>query len=437
LIDADAGPRLAVDDEAPSLEEVARRKARVDRLEAALAPEVIGLLEAREEVREDGRPLVAPAARGTERRGGERGLGREPATVLIHVQADAQADGALRRLGEHSRDLPPVDENVVGPLDPRFEPGRGFHGLGGGNPADEGELGDRPVAGRLQEHGDEDGGAGRSGPAAPEAPPTTGLLVAEPHRALTEAPLEETLGRLARLPVEKRASEAASEERLDRRGCQRVGHAPNYTTDAVQPAAAPVRQTEQDPPIRRILPYGRLSDVDLVSKARNGDGRALDALVERHAPRVNRLAAQLMGDLEEARDAAQESLVKLCTRLRQFRGESQFGTWLHRLVVNTCRDRLARQRIRQTEPLALEEEPAGEDSDPSRAALLADKRRELAAALARLTPNQRLVVVLRDVFGMTYEEISRAASMPVGTAKCYVHRARARLRVRLEETASG
>jgi RNA polymerase sigma-70 factor, ECF subfamily len=205
----------------------------------------------------------------------------------------------------------------------------------------------------------------------------------------------------------------------------------------VQPAAAPARQTEQEPPTGWILPYGKLSDVDLVSKARNGDGRALDALVERHAPRVNRLAAQLMGDFEEARDAAQESLVKLCTRLRQFRGESQFGTWLHRLVVNTCRDRLARQRIRQTEPLSLEDEPAGEDSDPSRAVLLADKRRELAAALARLTPNQRLVVVLRDVFGMTYEEISRAASMPVGTAKCYVHRARARLRVRLEETANG
>ena len=185
------------------------------------------------------------------------------------------------------------------------------------------------------------------------------------------------------------------------------------------------------------MAYRNLSDVDLVSKARDGDGRALDVLVERHAPRVNRIAAQLMGDLEEARDAAQESLVKLCTRLRQFRGEAQFATWLHRLVVNTCRDRLARQRIRQTEQLSLEDEPAGEESDPSRAALLADKRRELAAALSRLTPNQRLVVVLRDVFGMTYEEISRAASMPVGTAKCYVHRARARLRVRLEEAASG
>jgi RNA polymerase sigma-70 factor, ECF subfamily len=211
----------------------------------------------------------------------------------------------------------------------------------------------------------------------------------------------------------------------------------NYTSFAVQPAAAPARQSDREaPPWRRRLSYLNLSDVDLVTKARNGDRGALDVLVERHAPRVQRIAGQVIGDLEEARDAAQESLVKLCTRLRQFRGEAQFATWLHRLVVNTCRDRLARQRIRQTEPLDLEDGPAGEDGDPSRAALLADKRRELAAALARLSAEQRLVVVLRDVFGLTYEEISRVARMPVGTAKCYVHRARARLRVRLEETAT-
>jgi RNA polymerase sigma-70 factor (ECF subfamily) len=202
----------------------------------------------------------------------------------------------------------------------------------------------------------------------------------------------------------------------------------------VQPAAAPARQTEQESLSRLPQAYRKLSDVDLVTKARNGDGRALDTLVERYAPRVQRIASQLIGDLEEARDAAQESLVKLCTRLRQFRGEAQFATWLHRLVVNTCRDRIARQRVRQTEPLVLEDEPAGEESDPSRVVALTDVRREVADALARLSANQRAAVVLRDVFGFTYEEISRIARMPVGTAKCYVHRARARLRVALEET---
>jgi RNA polymerase sigma-70 factor, ECF subfamily len=175
--------------------------------------------------------------------------------------------------------------------------------------------------------------------------------------------------------------------------------------------------------------------VDLVRKATNGDRRALDALVERYAPRVQRIAAYVVGDIEEARDAAQESLVKLYTRLRQFRGEAQFATWLHRLVVNTCRDRIAWQRVRQAEPLSLADQVGGEDVDPSRIAALADLHRDLAEALARLSAKQRSAVVLRDVFGFTYEEISRIARIPVGTAKCYVHRARARLRVGLEETS--
>lgn len=194
----------------------------------------------------------------------------------------------------------------------------------------------------------------------------------------------------------------------------------------MQPTAAPPRLTSQNG-------YGKLTDVELVRRATSGDKRALDVLVERHSPRVNRLAAQILGDLEEARDAAQESLVKLCTRLRQFRGEAQFATWLHRLVVNTCRDRLARQRVRRTEPLPLDDRPAGDESDPSRAVLLTDLRRDLADALGRLSPTQRLAFVLRDSVGLSYEEISRVASIPVGTAKCYVHRARARLKVRLEE----
>jgi RNA polymerase sigma-70 factor, ECF subfamily len=205
----------------------------------------------------------------------------------------------------------------------------------------------------------------------------------------------------------------------------------------VQPAAAPSRQKQQDVQSGRPQAYWKLSDVDLVRKATNGDGLALDALVERYAPRVQRIAAQVVGDIEEARDAAQESLVKLCTRLRQFRGEAQFATWLHRLVVNTCRDRLDRQRLRQAEPLSLADEVAGDDGDLSRVAALADLRRELTEALSRLSAKQRLAVVLRDVFGFTYEEISRIARMPVGTAKCYVHRARARLRLGLGEIAKG
>jgi RNA polymerase sigma-70 factor, ECF subfamily len=200
----------------------------------------------------------------------------------------------------------------------------------------------------------------------------------------------------------------------------------------VQPIEVEPRLYERNGHVRRV--YERLSDAELVRKATSGDGRALDALVERHAPKVNRLATQLLGDLEDARDAAQESLVKLCTRLRQFRGEAQFSTWLHRIVVNTCRDRMAFQRARRTEPL-VEEPTPDDDADPWRLAALADLRRDLADALARLSPKQRAAVVLRDSFGLSYAEIARVARIPVGTAKCYVHRARARVKAHLEELA--
>jgi RNA polymerase sigma-70 factor (ECF subfamily) len=185
----------------------------------------------------------------------------------------------------------------------------------------------------------------------------------------------------------------------------------------------------------RLLAYRKLSDLALAAKARTGDAVALHALVERHGPRVNRLAAQLMSDLEDARDAAQESLVKLCTKIRQFRGDAQFATWLHRLVVNTCRDQYARKRVRPTEPLVADERPAGEESDPIRLAMLCDLRNDLTEALSRLSADQRAVVVLRDALDLPYEEVARRACLPIGTAKSYVHRGRNRMRVRLEERA--
>lgn len=185
----------------------------------------------------------------------------------------------------------------------------------------------------------------------------------------------------------------------------------------------------------RLLAYRKLSDLALAGKARAGDAAALHTLVERHAPRVNRLAAQLMSDLEDARDAAQESLVKLCTKIRQFRGDAQFATWLHRLVVNTCRDQHARKRARSTEPLVGDQRSTGEESDPSRLAILSDLRRELAGGLSGLSADQRAVVVLRDALDLSYEEVARRARMPVGTAKSYVHRGRSRLRSGLEKSA--
>lgn len=182
--------------------------------------------------------------------------------------------------------------------------------------------------------------------------------------------------------------------------------------------------------------YVRLPDADLVRRANDGDRRALETLVERYSARVSRLAAQLLTDIEDARDAAQESLLKVSTRLRQFRGECQFSTWLHRLVVNTCRDWAERQRLRRSEVLPEVDSRVDPDSDPSRSAMLADLRRELLQGLARLTAEQRRAVLLRDGLDLSYDEIARLVRVPVGTAKSYVHRARRGLRRRLEDLSA-
>src|SRR6266516_433520 len=139
-----------------------------------------------------------------------------------------------------------------------------------------------------------------------------------------------------------------------------------YTTAAVQPPLRKARQIPQDPRPEWPLVYERLSDPILVKRAKDGDRRALTALCERHAPRVERLSSHLLADPEDARDASQEALAKLCVRLRQFRGEAQFATGLYRLVVNTCRDVAARQRVRRCEPLDGDERIA-DDADPARA----------------------------------------------------------------------
>jgi RNA polymerase sigma-70 factor (ECF subfamily) len=200
----------------------------------------------------------------------------------------------------------------------------------------------------------------------------------------------------------------------------------------VQPPLRKRRQIRQDPRPERPLVYERLSDPILVKRAKDGDAKALEALVERHASRIEKLAAHVLADPEDARDAAQEALAKLCVRLRQFRGDSQFGTWLHRLVVNTCLDVADRQRGRRCEPLH-EDERVAADGDPAHEAALSELRHELAVELAELSEAQASVVVLKDALGFSFEEISARSGMPVGTAKCYAHRARAGLRARLTD----
>jgi RNA polymerase sigma-70 factor (ECF subfamily) len=193
-----------------------------------------------------------------------------------------------------------------------------------------------------------------------------------------------------------------------------------------QPKRAEARLTLRDR-VRDESAYAALSDVVLAVRAKDGDPLALEALVQRHEPRVRRLAAYLLDDPQDAEDAAQEALAKVLTRIDQFRGESRFATWLYSLVTNTCRDLGERQRRRRHQPL----EAAPETSSamgPFDVACQREQRAQLAREMGGLSHDQRHVMVMKDVLALSYEEIAEVLDMPVGTVKCHAHRGRARMR---------
>ena len=169
-----------------------------------------------------------------------------------------------------------------------------------------------------------------------------------------------------------------------------------------------------------------------IEACQGGDPDAFRLLFESYKDRVFSIALCFFdGNEASASDVTQEVFLKLMTNISQFQSRSEFSTWLHRLVVNTCRDVGARQRVRRCEPLH-EDERVADDADPAREAGLAELRSELAGGLAGISPDQAKVVVLKDALDFSFAEIAEAVDMPVGTAKCYAHRARAGLRTRLK-----
>ena len=185
---------------------------------------------------------------------------------------------------------------------------------------------------------------------------------------------------------------------------------------------------------QRTLDYESLSDAILVTRAKDGDAGALEALCARHAPRVERLAHHLLRDREDARDAAQESLAKLCVRLRQFRGEAQFSTWLYRIAVNEAKRRQAYEAHRRALPiddvmLELPDLSAG----PAALAESAELERFIEQCVAELPANYRDAVLLRDVEGLSNEEAAAVLELDLRNFKSRLHRGRMAIRRRVEE----
>jgi len=169
----------------------------------------------------------------------------------------------------------------------------------------------------------------------------------------------------------------------------------------------------------------------LVARALAGDRAAFGTLVERYAGVVRRVARTVLGDPDDADDAAQDALLSALVKLRQYDSRRPFGPWLLRIVANAATDRRRRRKVRRVEPLDPGLVAGG--TRPDTAAERRALSERLRQALAELPQRRRIAVVLFDVEGYSHAEIAAVLGIPEGTVRSEVFHARRRLRVLLAD----
>lgn len=177
----------------------------------------------------------------------------------------------------------------------------------------------------------------------------------------------------------------------------------------------------------------RIRDEDasaLVSRAQAGDRAAFGILVERYAAQARRVARAVLGDPDDADDAAQDAFLSALLKLERYDPARPFGPWLMRIVANAATDRRRRRAVRRAEPLDSRL-PGG--SRPDTAAERRVLGEHLRAALAELPERQRLAVALFDGEGYSHADVAAILGIPEGTVRSDVFNARRRLRVLLED----
>jgi RNA polymerase sigma-70 factor (ECF subfamily) len=179
-------------------------------------------------------------------------------------------------------------------------------------------------------------------------------------------------------------------------------------------------------------------DAALVERVRGGDVAAFEPLVEKYRQRVYRLAYNVLRNQEDAWDVAQEAFIKAYRAMPSFRGQSQFYTWLFRIVMNVAQDKLRQRgaagRAFGTERVTEEEwERTMPDpgEDPDAAAARAEQRARITRALETLPEHHRAIIMLSDLEGLSYREIADALNIPMGTVMSRLHHARKRLKAAL------
>jgi RNA polymerase sigma-70 factor (ECF subfamily) len=174
------------------------------------------------------------------------------------------------------------------------------------------------------------------------------------------------------------------------------------------------------------------TDQQLVQRVQAGDKSAFNLLVLKYQHRVLKLVGRFVSDAAEAEDVAQEAFLKAYRALSSFRGESAFYTWLYRIAINTAKNALVANRRRPVDfdldlqdPEQYERQARLKDDATPEGVLLTDEIREVVErAMEQLPEDLRTAIVLRELEGLSYEEIAEAMDFPVGTVRSRLFRAR-------------
>lgn len=178
-------------------------------------------------------------------------------------------------------------------------------------------------------------------------------------------------------------------------------------------------------------------DKAFISKAKQGDMAAFEALIIQHEKIVYNVALRMMNQSEDAKDISQEVFLKAYRNIANFDERSTFSTWIYRITVNTCIDEMRKRKGKQT--VSLDNELEGEEGSwkkeipdsgvtPEESLLRKEEQKEIEMALETISEDYKTVFILRDIRGLSYEEIAEISGLALGTVKSRISRARNRLR---------
>ena len=210
--------------------------------------------------------------------------------------------------------------------------------------------------------------------------------------------------------------------------------------------ALALRRSTAVPLRRKVAPALATDDLTLVQRVRSGDQRAFKQLVERYQRKVYAVAYGMLKDKEEARDVAQEAFVKVYKYLDHFKGDASFYTWLYRITANICIDQMRKKGTSRGDAVEFDETIATDTAEanigalgsklgtnPQKAMLRKELAEKIELALQEVPEKHREILLMREVEGMSYEDLAKVLGIPKGTVMSRLFPARLKVQKILNE----